>query len=79
MIVTITILFELFGFIFGYYVLKETSVSLLGASLALAAGFMAYISIEELIPAAEIKENLKIGVISLVMGILCVLLINFLP
>ncbi len=74
-ILTATILFELVGFIFGYYILKETSLSLLGASLALAAGFMTYISIEELIPAAQIKENLKVGIISLIMGLLCVLLI----
>jgi len=77
-ITTATILFELVGFIFGYYVFKGASPNLLGASLALAAGFMTYISIEELIPAAQIKENLKVGVISFISGILCVLLIIFL-
>ena len=77
-IVTITILFELIGFIFGYYILRETSLNILGASLALAAGFMTYISIEELIPAAQIKNNLKVGVFSIVIGIVCVLLINIL-
>ena len=75
-IVTITILFELLGFIFGYYLLKGTSLNLLGASLALAAGFMTYISVEELIPAAQIKQNLKVGVSSLILGLVCVLLIN---
>ena len=74
-ITTVTILFEVIGFVFGYYILKEASPALLGASLALAAGFMTYISIEELIPAAQIKENLKLGIISLILGILCVLLI----
>jgi len=74
-ITTATILFELIGFIFGYYILKGASADLLGCSLALAAGFMAYISIEELIPAAQIKENLKVGIISLILGLLCVLLI----
>jgi len=39
---------------------------------------MTYISLEELIPAAQIKENLKIGVISLIMGVLCILLVNLL-
>jgi ZIP family zinc transporter len=77
-ITTGTILFEMLGFIFGYYFLKEASLSLLGASLALAAGFMTYISAEELIPAAQIKENLKVGIISLILGILCVLLISLL-
>jgi ZIP family zinc transporter len=77
-IVTITILFELVGFIFGYYLLKGTSLDLLGASLALAAGFMTYISVEELIPAAQIKQNPKVGIVSLILGMICVLLINFL-
>ena len=74
-IVTVTILFELLGFIFGYYVLKGMSLDLLGASLALAAGFMTYISVEELIPAAQIKQNLKTGLTSLILGLVCVLLI----
>mgnify|MGYP001606124801 FL=1 len=77
-IVTATILFEVIGFILGYCILKGTSSSLLGASLALATGFMTYISIEELIPAAQIKQNLKVGLISLALGIICVLLISFL-
>lgn len=75
-ILVTTVLFEVFGFIFGYYFLKEAVPNLLGASLALAAGFMTYISIEELIPASQIKEYPKIGTISLILGILCVLLIN---
>ena len=74
-IVTVTILFELLGFIFGYYVLKGMSLDLLGASLALAAGFMTYISVEELIPAAQIKQNLKTGLTGLILGLVCVLLI----
>lgn len=74
-IVTVTILFELLGFIFGYYFLKGTSLELLGASLALAAGFMTYISIEELIPAAQIRQNLKVGVGGLTLGLICVLAI----
>lgn len=73
-ITTATILFEVIGFIFGYYIFKGVSLSLLGASLALAAGFMVYISVEELIPAARIKRNLKISVISLILGVVCVLL-----
>jgi len=76
-IVTITILFELFGFIIGYYILRKTSLGLLGASLALAAGFMSYISIEELIPAASIRQNLKVGITALILGLICVLLISF--
>ena len=77
-IVTVTILFELLGFIFGYYVLKGMSLELLGASLALAAGFMTYISVEELIPAAQIKQNLKTGLTGLILGLVCALLISLL-
>ena len=77
-IVTVTILFELLGFIFGYWFLKGTSLDLLGASLALAAGFMTYISVEELIPAAQIRQNLGVGVSGLVLGLVCVLVISLL-
>ena len=78
LIVTITILFEVFGFIFGYYFLRGASLTLLGLSLALAAGFMTYISIEELIPAAQIRQNLKVGLSSLILGVVCVLMISLL-
>jgi zinc transporter ZupT len=74
----VAVLFELLGFIFGYYFLKGTSLELLGASLALAAGFMTYISVEELIPAAQIKQNLKEGITGLILGLVCVLVIGFL-
>jgi len=77
-IITITILFELVGFILGYYLLKGSPLNLLGVSLSLAAGFMTYISVEELIPAAQIKQNPKIGIVSLILGVICVLLIGLL-
>jgi zinc transporter ZupT len=74
----VTIGFELLGFVFGYYILKRMSFDLLGASLALAAGFMTYISVEELIPAAQIKKNFRVGVSGLILGFVCVLLIGLL-
>jgi len=77
-ILVTTVLLELLGFIFGYYILKGTAPNLLGASLTLAAGFMTYISVEELIPVAQIKKYPKMGTISFILGILCVLLINLL-
>ena len=77
-ITTATILFELIGFIFGYCILKGMSLNLLGSSLALAAGFMTYISIEELLPAAQIKQNLRVDLTYIILGILCVLLISLL-
>lgn len=71
-ITTATILFELIGFILGYFVLKGMSTEILGASLALAGGFMVYISVEELLPAAEISKYLKVCTISIIMGAVCV-------
>ena len=74
-VVTTTILFELLGFILGYYFLRGMSMSLLGMFLVFAAGFMTYISIEELIPATRIKQNLKVGLSGLILGLVCVLLL----
>jgi len=69
-----TVLFEVFGFILGYFALRGTSLSWLGASLALAAGFMVYISVEELIPSAQVKEYPEIAAAAMVLGVICVLL-----
>ena len=72
-----TILFEVLGFIVGFYFLKGSSLILLGASLAMAAGFMAYISIDELIPAAKMRENPKVAAVSLTLGTMCALAVSF--
>jgi len=69
-----TVLFEVAGFILGYLALGGASLSWLGASLALAAGFMVYISVEELIPSAQVKEYPKIAAAAMVLGVICVLL-----
>ncbi len=71
-ITTGTILFELLGFILGYFTLKDMPLSILGASLALAGGFMVYISVEELIPSANIRKYPKICIISMILGAICV-------
>lgn len=73
LILMTTVLFELSGFLIGYYLLKGTSLNILGASLSLAAGCMVYISIEELIPAAEIKRYPKLGITSIIFGFAAVL------
>ena len=69
-----TVLFEVAGFILGYLALKGTSLSWLGASLALAAGFMVYISVEELIPSAQVKKYPKMAAAAMILGVMCVLL-----
>jgi ZIP family zinc transporter len=74
-IVMVTVLFELFGFLVGYFILHDASIILLGSSLAMAAGLMTYIAFDELIPAAQIRKYPKRGIISLVLGVLTVLAI----
>ncbi|MDI6689915.1 MAG: ZIP family metal transporter [Actinomycetota bacterium] len=74
MILTTTILFELVGFIIGYYFLKEASSYVLGISLAFAAGFMVYISVEELLPSAQIREYPRLTTAGIVLGLVCTLL-----
>ena len=69
-----TILFELVGFLLGYYIFKSTSPFILGFSLTVAAGFMTYLSVEELIPAAR-KEGKPYPVaVAMILGGLAVLL-----
>ena len=71
-ITTGTILFELIEFIIGYFALIDLSSEVLGASLALAGGFMVYMSVEELIPSAQIKKYPLTGAISMLLGAICV-------
>lgn len=73
-----TVLFELSGFLIGYYLLKGISLNLLGASLSFAAGCMVYISVEELIPAAEMKRYPRLGITSIILGFVFVLITTFL-
>jgi len=75
-ITTFTILFELIGFLAGYYLLRNMDITILGALLSFAAGLMTYISVEELIPAIELKKNSKIGIIGFILGLICVYLIT---
>ena len=56
-IIIVTILFELIGFLIGFFVLKEMSMGFLGTALGAAAGVMIFISIHELLPEAKLEEN----------------------
>lgn len=70
LIVAGTVLFELFGFIAGYFFLRDASAGLISGALSLAAGIMTYIVIDELIPAARIREDPKAGIAALALGAL---------
>jgi cupin fold WbuC family metalloprotein len=71
-----TVLFELAGFIVGYAFLTGASMSLVGAALAMAAGLMTYISLDELLPAAELRQRPKAGAIAIILGVATVLLLS---
>ena len=75
LILSFTVIFELVGFLIGFYLFKNVSPQILGISLASAAGFMSYISIEELIPASEPKNNPKATTIGFVSGVIAVALL----
>ncbi len=77
-IMTSTVLFEFVGFLIGFFALKGVSEEFLGMSLAAAAGFMTYISIEELLPASDPENNPKTTAIGFVTGTLAVLALLFL-
>ena len=68
-----TALFELVGFFVGYIILRGASLDAVGMSLAAAAGLMTYISMDELIPAAQIRERPKAGLISFALGVAVVI------
>ncbi len=75
LIMTSTVLFEFIGFIIGFYALKTVSEEFLGVSLAAAAGFMTYISVEELIPASDMKNNPKTTSIGFILGTIAVFIL----
>jgi ZIP family zinc transporter len=75
LITTSTVLFEFLGFLIGYFSLKNVDGVLLGMSLASAAGFMAYLSIEELIPTSFSGDKKGSAYIGFVVGTLTVLLL----
>lgn len=75
LILSFTVLFELLGFLIGYYLFKNVSDTFLGLSLSAAAGFMSYISIEELIPSSNPKENPATTAIGFISGIIAVALL----
>lgn len=75
LIMFFTVVFEFVGFLIGYFVFKGVDESVLGISLAAAAGFMVYISVEELLPASDIKNNPKPATIGFILGTIAVALL----
>ncbi len=78
LILMATILFEFVGFLLGYYIMGAASLEVVGASLAMAAGLMIYIALDELLPSADLKTYRKGGIAALVMGLVMVIGLGFL-
>lgn len=78
LIVMGTVLFELLGFLIGYFFLNGASLAVVGIALAVAAGLMTYISLDELLPSAQIKERPIAGIISILLGIATVIVLSLL-
>lgn len=68
-----TVIFELAGFLLGYFILKDMPVLMLGISLAVASGFMVYISVEEIMPSVKIDQNPYAISASMLLGLMGVL------
>lgn len=75
LILMATVLFELVGFLLGYFFLVGSSLILLGGLLSFAAGLMTYIAVDELLPAAKLRQYPKEGTISIILGFLTVIMI----
>ncbi|MBI5148538.1 ZIP family metal transporter, partial [Candidatus Pacearchaeota archaeon] len=75
LITTSTILFELVGFLFAFFI--PFSHKLIGILLASAAGFMLYISTEELLPNSNFKEYPRAVLVSILLSIIIFLVIIF--
>ena len=69
-----TVLFEVFGFVLGCFLLCDMPSSVLSIALGTAAGIMLYISFEELLPAAELRENPYKKAATLLLGLVLVAL-----
>jgi len=71
-----TVIFELAGFAVGYFLMGGANLEIVGAALAMAAGFMTYISVDELIPSAQFRERPLLASASFALGVAVVLLLS---
>ena len=73
-ILCLTTLFELAGFVIGYFFLKNLGNEYIGIALGAAAGIMIFISTHELIPGAEMKKDTRKKLIIMILGLITVIL-----
>jgi len=66
----------LMGFFIAYFLYQNLSSTIIGLIIGITAGFMIYISTDELIPSSSKKVTNHSTIISLIIGILFVLILN---
>jgi len=64
------------GFLFAYFIYQNVSLTVVGMIIGITAGFMIYISVDELIPTSSKKMTNQVTIISFVIGVLFVILLN---
>jgi len=64
------------GFFIAYFLYQNLSQTIIGLIIGMTAGFMIYISTDELIPSSSKKISHHNTIISLIIGVLFVLLLN---
>ncbi len=66
----------LIGFFIAYFVYQNVSNTIIGLIIGITAGFMIYISTDELIPTSSRKMSHHSTIISLIVGVLFVMILN---
>lgn len=66
----------LIGFFIAYFLYQNLSQTFIGLIIGVTAGFMIYISTDELIPSSSKKVSHHSTIISLIIGVLFVLILN---
>jgi len=66
----------LVGFLIAYFLYQTLSQTIIGLIIGITAGFMIYISTDELIPASSKIVTNQSTIISLIIGVLFVLILN---
>lgn len=66
----------LIGFFIAYFLYQNLSQTFIGLIIGVTAGFMIYISTDELIPSSSKKVSHHSTIISLIIGVLFVLVLN---
>jgi len=75
---SLTIVPTIIGLGIGYFLLKDISESLLGLAMAVTAGIMVYITLDELVPRAEKEGRTHAASIGIMIGIILIMLSNLL-